>query len=148
MRAVLQCVNEASVSVEGGEPRRIGRGYVVLLGVGHADTEADAQRLWDKVRKLRVFEDADGKANLSLADVGGEVLVVSQFTLYANCRRGNRPSFTDAAPPDEARRLYERFVELVRADVPVVQTGEFGAMMDVALVNHGPFTICLDTDAL
>lgn len=148
MRAVLQCVSEASVSVEGGEPRRIGRGYVVLLGVGQADTEADAQRLWDKARKLRVFEDDDGKANLSLADVGGEVLVVSQFTLYASCRRGNRPSFTDAAPPDEARRLYERFVELVRADVPVVQTGEFGAMMDVALVNHGPFTICLDTDAL
>lgn len=148
MRAVVQCVSKASVSVEGGEPRCIGRGYVVLLGVGQGDTEAEAERLWEKVRKMRVFENEAGKTNLALADVGGEVLVVSQFTLYANCRRGNRPSFTDAAPPDEAQRLYERFVELVRRDVPVVQTGEFGAMMDVALVNHGPFTICLDTDSL
>lgn len=148
MRAVVQCVSEASVSVEGNVVGRIGRGYLILLGVGHSDGEAQAQRLWEKIRKMRVFEDESGKTNLSLADVGGEVLVVSQFTLFANCRKGNRPSFTDAGTPDEANRLYEWFVNRARADVPVVQTGRFGAYMDVALVNDGPFTIVLDTDQL
>ena len=148
MRAVVQCVSEASVSVAGNVVGRIGRGYLILLGVGHGDGEAQAQRLWEKIRKMRVFEDESGKTNLSLADVGGEVLVVSQFTLFANCRKGNRPSFTEAAPPDVAERLYEYFVGLVRADVSEVGTGVFGAMMDVTLVNHGPFTLWLDTDEL
>ena len=148
MRAVVQCVSEASVTVEGRAVGAIGRGYAILLGVGHGDTEAEAERLWRKVAKMRVFEDAQGKTNLSLADVGGEVLVVSQFTLYANCRKGNRPSFTDAADPAIARWLYEYFAELARTDGFTVATGEFGAMMDVALVNHGPFTVVLDTDAL
>ena len=148
MRALLQRVSRADITVEGVRTGSIGQGYVILLGVGQDDDEAAAEKLWSKTQRLRIFDDGDGKANLSLEDVEGDVLIVSQFTLYANCRRGNRPSFTDAAPPDEAQRLYERFVELVRRDVPVVQTGEFGAMMDVALVNHGPFTICLDTDSL
>lgn len=148
MRAVVQCVSEASVTVEGRAVGAIGKGYAILLGVGHGDTEAEAERLWRKIAKMRVFEDVQGKTNLSLADVGGEVLVVSQFTLYANCRKGNRPSFTDAADPAIARRLYEYFAELARIDGFTVATGEFGAMMDVALVNHGPFTVVLDTDAL
>lgn len=148
MRAVVQCVSEASVTVEGETVGSIGRGFLVLLGVGQADADADAEKLWRKVSKLRVFEDADGKTNLSLADIGGEVLVVSQFTLYANCRKGNRPSFTEAGARDEAKRLYERFVSLARRDVPHVATGRFGAMMDVALVNRGPFTLVLDTEDL
>lgn len=148
MRAVVQCVSEASVSVEGAEVGRIGRGYLILLGVGHGDGEAQAERLWEKIRKMRVFEDEMGKTNLSLADIGGDVLVVSQFTLFANCKKGNRPSFTEAGAPDEAKRLYEYFVSLARRDVPQVGTGIFGAMMDVALVNRGPFTLCLDTDNL
>ncbi len=148
MRAVVQCVSEASVTVEGRAVGAIRKGYVILLGVGHGDTEDEAERLWRKIAKLRVFEDAQGKTNLSLADVGGEVLVVSQFTLYANCRKGNRPSFTDAADPAIARWLYEYFSELARTNCFTVATGEFGAMMDVALVNHGPFTVVLDTDAL
>lgn len=148
MRAVIQCVSEARVTVGGAVTGQTGPGFLILLGVGHGDTEAEADRLWRKIARLRVFDDADGKTNLSLADIGGGVLVVSQFTLYANCRKGNRPSFTDAAPPDVAERLYEYFVELVRADVSEVGTGVFGAMMDVALVNRGPFTVCLDTDQL
>ncbi|MCI8468568.1 MAG: D-tyrosyl-tRNA(Tyr) deacylase [Eggerthellaceae bacterium] len=148
MRAVVQCVSEASVTVDGVVTGRIGPGFLILLGVGHGDTEAEADRLWRKISKLRVFDDEDGKTNLSLASIGGGVLVVSQFTLYANCRKGNRPSFTEAADPAIAERLYEYFTGLVRAEVPQVGTGVFGAMMDVALVNRGPFTICLDTDEL
>lgn len=148
MRAVVQCVSEASVNVEGAEVGRIGRGYLILLGVGHGDGEAQAERLWEKIRKMRVFEDENGKTNLSLGDIEGDVLVVSQFTLFANCKKGNRPSFTEAGAPDEAKRLYEYFVSLARRDVPQVGTGIFGAMMDVALVNRGPFTLCLDTDNL
>ena len=142
MRAVIQCVSEARVTVGGAVTGQTGPGFLILLGVGHGDTEAEADRLWRKIARMRVFDDADGKTNLSLADIGGGVLVVSQFTLYANCRKGNRPSFT------EAERFYEYFVGLVRADVPEVGTGVFGAMMDVALVNRGPFTVCLDTDQL
>lgn len=148
MRALVQCVSEASVTVEGQLAGAIGRGYAILLGAGQGDTEADAERLWRKIAKLRVFEDAEGKTNLSLDAVGGSVLVVSQFTLYANCKKGNRPSFAQAGAPAEAERLYERFIELARADVAEVATGRFGAMMDVALVNHGPFTLWLDTDEL
>ncbi len=148
MRAVVQRVSRAEVSVDGATVGRIGKGYLLLLGVGQNDTEAKAQKLWNKIFKMRIFEDGSGKTNLSLADVDGEVLIVSQFTLYANCKRGNRPSFTDAGTPDEAERLYEHFVELASADIPNVQTGRFGAMMEVSLTNDGPFTVCLDTDTL
>ena len=148
MRAVIQCVSHAQVDIEGETVGSIGRGFLILLGVGASDTEAEAQRLWNKIFKLRVFGDENGKINLSLADIGGEALVVSQFTLYANCKKGNRPSFTDGAAPDEANRLYEHFVSLARADVAHVDTGRFGAMMQVGLVNDGPFTIVLDTDTL
>ncbi|HJG31371.1 MAG TPA: D-tyrosyl-tRNA(Tyr) deacylase [Collinsella ihuae] len=148
MRAVVQRVTRASVTIEGERTASIGRGYLVLLGVGASDTRAEADKLWGKLRGLRINEDTCGKTNLSLADVDGEVLVVSQFTLYANCRRGRRPSFTDAGAPQLARELYEYFVELVRADVEHVATGTFAAMMQVELVNDGPFTILLDTDDL
>lgn len=148
MRALVQRCSSASVSAEGHETRRIGAGLVILLGVGPDDDEACARRLWEKIAKLRIFEDEQGKANLSLRDVGGEVLLVSQFTLYADCRKGNRPSFAGAGRPGEAERLYERFASLVRGEGVPLQTGWFGAMMDVALVNDGPFTIWLDTDEL
>ncbi len=148
MRALVQCVSEARVTVDGMAVGSIGKGYLILLGVGADDAEAQADKLWRKISRMRVFEDGQGKTNLSLADVGGEVLVVSQFTLYANCKKGNRPSFTDAAAPADAERLYEHFCQLARADVPRVEQGVFGAMMDVSLVNHGPFTIWLDTDTL
>ena len=148
MRAVIQRVSSAQVDIDGETAGSIGHGLLILLGVGHGDGEEQAERLWSKIARLRIFEDADGKTNLSLADVGGEVLVVSQFTLYASCKKGNRPSFTEAAPPAEAERLYEYFVSLARRDIEHVDTGVFGAMMDVSLVNHGPFTICLDTDQL
>lgn len=151
MRAVVQRVSRAEVSVDGVTVGRIGKGFLVLLGVGQNDTEAEAQKLWSKIFKMRIFEDGSGKTNLSLADVDGEVLIVSQFTLYANCKRGNRPSFTDAGSPVEAEQLYEHFVSLARSemgDAKRVQTGIFGAMMEVSLVNNGPFTVCLDTDTL
>ncbi len=145
MRALLQRVSRADITVEGVQTGSIGQGYVILLGVGHDDDEAAAEKLWTKTRRLRIFDDGDGKANLSLEDVGGDVLIVSQFTLYANCRRGNRPSFTDAGAPAAAEALYEHFVGLARADVAHVETGVFGADMQVDLTNDGPFTIWLDT---
>lgn len=148
MRAVVQRVAQAQVAIEGSTVGSIGRGYLILLGIGHADTAVEALRLWSKIRDLRIFDDEAGKTNLALADVSGDVLVVSQFTLYANCRRGRRPSFTEAAAPARATELYEHFVELVRADVSHVATGRFGADMQVGLVNDGPFTIVLDTDDL
>lgn len=150
MRALIQRVRHASVTVDGEVTGSCGKGLLVLLGVGHEDDEALAEKLWNKVLGLRIFEDEAGKTNLSLADVGGEALVVSQFTLYANCRRGRRPSFTEAAAPAQANTLYERFCELAEADLGVehVGRGVFGAMMDVELVNDGPFTVWLDTDEL
>lgn len=148
MRALVQRVNHAHVSVDGNVVGTIGKGFLVLLGVGHNDTEAQAEKLWGKISKMRIFEDADGKTNLSLGDVGGKVLVVSQFTLYANCKKGNRPSFTDAGAPAEAKRLYEYFASLVKRDLGAVETGVFGAMMQVDLQNDGPFTIWLDTEGL
>ncbi len=148
MRAVVQRVTRAQVDIDGETVGSIRRGLVILLGVGHDDTEEQAERLWSKISRLRIFEDADGKTNLSLADVEGDVLIVSQFTLFASCKKGNRPSFTNAGAPDEANRLYEWFVERARRDVPLVQTGRFGAYMDVSLSNDGPFTLWLDTDAL
>lgn len=148
MRAVIQRVSSAQVDIDGKTVGSIGRGLLILLGVGHGDTEEQAERLWSKISRLRIFEDADGKTNLSLADVEGDVLVVSQFTLYASCKKGNRPSFTEAGAPDEANRLYEWFADRARRDVPRVETGRFGAYMDVSLVNDGPFTLVLDTDDL
>ena len=144
MRAVCQRVSRASVSVDGSATGEIAQGLVVLLGVARGDTGADAQRLAVKVARLRVFEDEAGKFALSVVDVGGSALVVSQFTLIADTRKGNRPSFADAAPAEEAVVLYERFCEeLVGADVPV-ERGVFGARMAVELVNDGPVTIVLD----
>lgn len=148
MRAVVQRVSSAQVAIEGQVVGSIGRGFLVLLGVGEADGPEQLERLWSKIYKLRIFADEQSKTNLSLADVNGELLVVSQFTLFANCRKGNRPSFTQAGSPQLAEELYERFVERARQDVACVQTGRFGADMQVSLVNDGPFTILLDTDEL
>ncbi|HEU5319068.1 MAG TPA: D-aminoacyl-tRNA deacylase [Chloroflexota bacterium] len=147
MRALLQRVTEASVSVEGETVGRIGRGWLVFLGVGRGDTDAVAAALAEKVALLRCFEDEQGKTNLSAADVGAAFLVVSQFTLYADTSRGRRPGFTNAAPPDEARRLVDYFGdELVRRGF-AVERGRFGGEMRVSLVNEGPFTIWLDTQS-
>lgn len=148
VRAVVQRVSHARVSIGGELVGSIRRGYLILLGVGHADTRETAEKLWGKIFALRINDDAEGKTNLALDDVAGEVLVVSQFTLFANCKKGRRPSFTEAAPPAQATELYEYFVSLARADVPHVATGRFGANMQVELVNDGPFTIVLDTDEL
>ena len=148
MRAVVQRVSHARVSIGGELVGSIRRGYLILLGVGHADTRETAEKLWGKIFALRINDDAEGKTNLALDDVAGEVLVVSQFTLFTNCKKGRRPSFTEAAPPAQATELYEYFVSLARADVPHVATGRFGANMQVELVNDGPFTIVLDTDEL
>jgi D-aminoacyl-tRNA deacylase len=145
MRAVVQRVSRAKVTVNGWITGEIGLGLLVLLGVGHPDTEVDVNYLADKVVGLRVFEDEDGKMNRSVRDVGGSVLAVSQFTLYGDVRRGKRPSFDDAAPPDHARRLYELFVERIRAAGLRCETGRFQEMMQVELVNEGPVTILLDS---
>lgn len=145
MRAVVQRVSEASVRVDGEVVSRIGRGLVVLLGVGKDDDEGDASSLAGKVLNLRVFPDEAGQMNRSVLDVGGGLLVVSQFTLYGDARKGRRPSYVDAAPPEEASRLYEAFVERVRPSGLDVATGVFRAMMDVSLVNQGPVTILLDS---
>ncbi len=143
MRIVLQRVNHASVKVDGEIVGKIGKGFLILLGVGKEDTEADLQKYVDKIIKLRIFADENGKTNLSLKDVNGELLVVSQFTLYADCRKGNRPSFTEAGDPETANRLYEKFVELCKEQVEVVEHGVFGADMKVELENDGPFTVVL-----
>ncbi|MBO4353195.1 MAG: D-tyrosyl-tRNA(Tyr) deacylase [Eggerthellaceae bacterium] len=148
MRAVVQRVSEASVSIGGEVFGSCAAGYLVLLGVGENDTEAEVEQLWNKIFKLRIFPDGEHHTGAALSDVGGEVLVISQFTLYADCRKGNRPSFTGAGDPAESERLYKLFVDRARRDVGHVACGEFGADMQVSLVNDGPFTICLDTDEL
>ena len=145
MRAVVQRVSRAKVTVNGWTSGEIGHGLLVLLGVGHEDTEADANYLAEKIAGLRIFEDAEGKMNRSVGDVGGSVLVVSQFTLYGDVRRGKRPSFDAAAPPEQARRLYEFFVQRVQAAGLRCETGRFQEMMQVELVNEGPVTILLDS---
>jgi D-tyrosyl-tRNA(Tyr) deacylase len=145
MRSVVQRVSQASVAVDGQEVGAIGRGFLVLLGVTHDDGEAEAAALARKIAGLRIFEDAAGKFNLALSDVGGAVLVVSQFTLYGDARKGRRPSFTAAARPEQAEPLCDRFVELLRGENLPVQTGVFGAIMAVHLVNDGPVTLWLDT---
>lgn len=145
VRAVVQRVTEASVRVDGELTGRVGSGLVVLLGVAVGDEERDADYLADKVLNLRVFPDEAGQMNRSLLDVRGELLVVSQFTLYGDARRGRRPSYVEAAGPEAANRLYERFVEQLRPSGLSIATGVFRATMDVALVNHGPVTILLDS---
>jgi len=148
MRAVIQRVSSASVKVGDEIVGSIDTGLMVLLGVTHSDTESDADFLVDKIINLRIFDDSQGKMNLSLVDVKGSLLVVSQFTLYADARRGRRPSYTDAARPEMANALYEYFVAKSRESGTNVETGTFQAMMDVSLVNSGPVTILLDSQKL
>jgi D-tyrosyl-tRNA(Tyr) deacylase len=148
MKFVIQRVKHASVTVDGEVVGKIGRGYLVLIGVCDADDEAVADKMVDKMIKLRINMDAAGKTNLALADVDGGLLLVSQFTLYANCKKGNRPSFVEAGSPEHAEALYEYIIERCRERVPVVQTGSFGAEMAVELLNEGPFTIILDSATL
>jgi D-aminoacyl-tRNA deacylase len=145
MRAVLQRVSRAKVSSRGRTLGEIGRGLLVLLGVGRDDTEADAEFICDRTLGMRIFADGEGKMNLALGQIKGELLVVSQFTLHADTSSGRRPSFLGAAPPELARPLYEHFVSLARLRGVKVKTGEFGAMMDVDLVNDGPVTILMDS---
>jgi D-tyrosyl-tRNA(Tyr) deacylase len=145
MRAVVQRVKEASVTVEGAIRGRIGRGLLVLLGVGNGDTEADAEYLADKALNLRIFADEAGQMNRSVIHEGGGILVVSQFTLYGDARRGRRPGYSDAAAPEEANRLYEHFVARLRPSNLAIETGVFRATMEVALVNEGPVTLLLDS---
>lgn len=148
MRALVQKVSRADVRVQGEVRGAIERGFLILLGVGHQDTVQEAEWLADKVVHLRVFEDDAGKLNLSLLDVGGSALVVSQFTLFADCKKGRRPSFTGAARPELAVPLYEHFVARLSALLPRVETGVFQTHMDVSLVNDGPVTLWLDTEEL
>ncbi len=147
MKVVLQRVSRARVTVDGQTTGEIGEGFLILLGVAEEDDEAAADRMADKICKLRIFPDSEGKTNLSLADVGGELLVVSQFTLYADCHKGNRPSFIKAGSPEKAERLYEYFTERCRQYVPKVEHGSFGADMKVELLNDGPFTLVLEGDS-
>ena len=148
MKFVIQRVTHADVVVDGNELGRIGKGFMVLIGVSKEDDRAIADKMVDKMIKLRIFEDENGKTNLSLGDVGGELLLISQFTLYANCKKGNRPSFIDAGAPDEANALYEYIIERCKERVNVVERGEFGADMKDSLLNDGPFTIVLDSSEI
>ena len=148
MKAVLMRVQRASVTIDERETRSIGRGFLILLAVTHDDTEAQAVKLADKLTGLRIFEDENGKMNRGLDEVKGELLVVSQFTLYGNCKKGRRPEFLAAARPDVAIPLYEKFVELCRAKGFHTETGEFGAYMQVDSLNDGPLTLVVDTDQL
>lgn len=148
MKAVIQRVSHASVEIEEKIVGAIKEGYLVLLGVAEGDTEEELKKLVKKMIDLRIFQDENGKTNLSIEDVGGEILVVSQFTLLADCKKGRRPSFVKAGKPENAKRLYEVFIDECRKRVPKVEHGEFGAMMKVALENEGPFTIILDTNEL
>ena len=148
MKFVIQRVTEANVKVDGEIIGEIGKGFMVLIGVGEDDTREIADKRVKKMTGLRIFEDENGKTNLSLADVGGQMLLISQFTLYANCRKGNRPSFIEAGAPDKANEMYEYIIEECKKVVPVVERGQFGADMKVSLVNDGPFTIILDSAQL
>ncbi|MBR0406039.1 MAG: D-tyrosyl-tRNA(Tyr) deacylase [Eggerthellaceae bacterium] len=148
MRAIIQRVSNANVSIGGAVVGSCGTGFLILLGVAQDDTEEEVERLWQKIFKLRIFPDGDKPTGASLADIGGEALIISQFTLYADCRKGNRPSFTQAGDPEKSNQLYELFVARAKEDLQHVASGEFGADMQVSLVNDGPFTIALDTDEL
>jgi len=147
VKIVLQRCKQAKVTAEGKLTGSIGKGFVLLVGITHEDTEKEAEWLADKIVNLRVFEDEDRKMNQSLKDVGGEILSVSQFTLYADCNKGRRPSFVDAAVPDMANAMYERFNELLRNRGVKVETGVFGAMMEVDLINDGPVTLVLERNS-
>jgi D-tyrosyl-tRNA(Tyr) deacylase len=149
MRLLIQRVLNASVVADGIETGSIGKGFLILLGICDRDTKETVDRMLAKTVRLRIFEDSNGKTNLSLGDVGGAVLLVSQFTLYADCRKGNRPSFTDAGSPNHAKQLYEYAAEQLNSLYGIhTETGVFGADMKVSLVNDGPFTVMLDSDAL
>lgn len=148
MRTVVQRVTHASVKVDGQTIGEIGKGFLILLGVAEEDDEAIADKMADKICHLRIFEDENGKTNLSLADISGEILVVSQFTLYADCKKGNRPSFVKAGNPEKANRLYEYFMKRCQTHVQTVEHGQFGADMKVELLNDGPFTLMLDSKEL
>ena len=146
MRAVIQRVREGSVEIEGNQIGKIGQGLVILLGVGQVDTEKDAKYLSEKIINLRIFEDKQGKMNLSVKDINGQILVISQFTLYGNCKKGRRPSFVSAALPDKAIKLYEYFIKRIKGYNLKVETGQFQAMMLVKIFNDGPVTILLDSE--
>ena len=148
MKFVIQRVNHAQVKIDWKTVGSIGKGFLVLIGIGKSDTREIAEKYLKKMLGLRIFEDENGKTNLSLADVQGELLMVSQFTLYANCKKGNRPSFIDAGAPDQANELYEYLIQEAAKTVPVVQHGVFGADMKVSLENDGPFTVILDESIL
>lgn len=148
MKFVIQRVLESAVEIDGKETSRIGKGFLVLVGVAEGDTKEMADKYVRKLVNMRIFEDEQGKTNLALADVEGELLMVSQFTLHADCKKGNRPGFTRAGNPVKAEELYEYIVDQCRQVVPVVKTGEFGADMKISLINDGPFTVILDEDAL
>ena len=144
MKFVIQRVSRASVSVDGAVIGKINKGFLVLIGIGAEDGKKEADLLVRKMCGLRIFEDQDGKTNLALKDVDGELLLISQFTLYASCRKGNRPSFTQAGDPKKAEELYEYIIKECNKEIDVVQTGIFGAHMEVALINDGPFTVVLE----
>lgn len=149
MRLVIQRVKRSAVTIEGREKREIGQGMCVLIGVTHGDTEKDADWLAEKISGLRIFSDNDGKINLSLRDIDGEVLLVSQFSLYASCAKGKRPGFSDAAKPELAQRIYDYFVKKVQSlGLKNVQTGEFGADMQVEIINDGPLTFIVSSDKI
>ena len=148
MRFVIQRVLESEVKVDGESLGKIGKGFMVLIGVSNDDTKEVADKMVKKMLGLRIFEDEQGKTNLSLDAVGGELLLISQFTLYANCKRGNRPSFIEAGAPDMASEMYEYIIEKCNEQVEVVERGRFGADMKVSLINDGPFTIVLDSETL
>lgn len=148
MRFLIQKVKEAEVTIGGRVNGKIGKGYVVFAGIAGSDTVQTAEQMLKKLINLRLFEDENGKTNLNLAAVNGEILFISQFTLYADCKKGNRPSFTSAGRPEQAKPLYEYMIEALRKEVPVVEHGEFGADMKVSLVNDGPFTVMLDSREL
>jgi len=145
MKFVIQRVKHASVTVEGEVLGKIGKGFMVLIGVSETDNETIADKMVQKLINMRIFEDENGKTNLALKDVGGELLLISQFTLYADCKKGNRPSFIKAGSPDKANALYQYIIEKCREEIPIVEEGEFGADMKVELLNDGPVTVVLDS---
>lgn len=148
MRFLVQRVSHAEVTIDGALRGSIGHGFLVFVGISQSDTQDTADKMLKKLLHLRIFEDADGKTNLGLQDVNGELMIVSQFTLYADCKHGNRPSFIYAGKPEPSKALYEYVIEQAKLQIPVVEQGEFGADMKVSLLNDGPFTIMLDSDTL